>query len=244
MNHLYLCFILLLTSILSVYSEYDQRLLFNSLYSDVLDKPEYADSSIVYEVDFSKAASEAENPSDWFNGKGFQSQFADKIKLQFESGGISFAARRSSIAVWGLEKDIPSATKVRIRWGVNIYPNGANYEIGRNYSAISLNIAFGKEKFSSGFPFIPSAPYFISLFPGEKESAGKIFKHKYWKKTSRHICVSSGAPEHQLITTDFDLKGSFEQLWLKEMPTISGFLIAINTNNKSKAYIQKITFLK
>lgn len=244
MNHLCLRFILLIFSIATVSSEYDQKLLFNSLYSDVLDKPEHVDSDTVYEVDFSKASSEAENPSDWFNGKGFKSQFANKVKLQFEADGISFSTRRSTIAVWGLEKDIPLATKIRVQWGVITYPSGANYEIGRNYSAISLNIAFGKEKFSSGFPFIPSAPYFLSLFPGEKESKGKIYKHKYWKKTSRHICVSSGVPEHQVITTDFDLKGSFEQIWSKAMPEISGFLIAINTNNKSKAYIQKISFLK
>jgi len=118
------------------------------------------------------------------------------------------------------------------------------YDNNKKYSAISLNIAFGREKFSSGFPFVPSAPYFFSLFPGEKEPMGKFYKYKYWKNTSRHVCVSQGITEGELITTEFNLKDNFTKIWNKNMPTISGFLIAINSNAKSKAFIQKILFLR
>lgn len=226
------------------WSEVDQRLVFDHLYRDVVRKPDYSKKDVVFELDLGKAYIEAQSPTDWFNGKGFKSQFAEKIKLDFENGGISFYARRSAVAIWGIEKEIPSATRVRIEWGVNAYPHGANYETGSKYSAISLNVAFGKEKFSSGIPFVPSAPHFFSMFPGANEPAGKIYTHKYWKNTSRHICVSSNNAEGSVITTDFDLKTNFENVWSKTMPTISGFLIAVNTNSKSKAFIRKITFLK
>ncbi len=227
-----------------VYSEVDQRLVFDQLYSTISDKFEHDLNKIVYELDFSRASAEAEKPADWFSGKGFNSQFADKIKLSFENDGISFFTDRSSLAIWGKDGDIPEATKVKIEWGVNKYPRDANYEKNKKYSAISLNVALGRKKFSSGFPFVPSAPYFFSLFPGEKEPVGKFYKYKYWKNTSRHVCVSSGSDNDELITTVFDLKYNFEKLWNKTMPTVSGFLIAINSNAKSKAFIKKITFLK
>ena len=227
-----------------LHAETDQRLVFERLYSSVLDKPDFQESDIVYELDFSKASAEAESPADWFSGKGFSSKFAEKIKLNFEYNGISFSTNRSSLAVWGKDGDIPGATRVVIHWGVSKYPRGANYEDNKKYSAISLNVAFGREKFSSGFPFVPSAPYFFSLFPGEKEPTGKFYKYKYWKNTSRHVCVSKGAPKGELITTEFNLSDNFSKIWNKNMPVVSGFLIAINSNAKSKAFIQKITFLK
>ena len=62
----------------------------NAYIQVLFDKPNYKNSEIVYELDFSRAANEAENPSDWFNGKGFSSQFAEKIKLDFDYDGISF----------------------------------------------------------------------------------------------------------------------------------------------------------
>ena len=172
-------FIQIMFSVSVIYAEVDQRLVFDQLYSSILDKSEHVSSDIVYELDFSRASAEAENPADWFSGKGFSSQFADKIKLEFENNGISFSTTRSSIAIWGKDGDIPEATKVRIQWGVNKYPRAANYENNKKYSAISLNVAFGRKKFSSGFPFVPSAPYFFSLFPGEKEPVGKFYKYKY-----------------------------------------------------------------
>ena len=112
---------------------------------------------------------------------------------------------------------ISDATKVIIQWGVIKYPRGANYDNNQKYSAISLNVAFGREKFSSGFPFVPSAPYFFSLFPGEKEPTGKFYKYKYWKNTSRHVCVSQGIAEGALITTEFNLKDNFTKIWNKNI---------------------------
>ena len=240
----YKVIVIFLITVSSSHADIDQRLVFERLYSSVLDKPDPKSGDIVYELDFSRAAAEAENPTDWFSGKGFSSQFAEKIKLNFEYNGISFSTNRSSLAIWGKDGDIPDATKVIIQWGVIKYPRGANYDNNKKYSAISLNIAFGREKFSSGFPFVPSAPYFFSLFPGEKEPTGKFYKYKYWKNTSRHVCVSQGITEGELITTEFNLKDNFTKIWNKNMPTISGFLIAINSNAKSKAFIQKILFLR
>ena len=241
---LYKVIAILMTSVTFLHAEIDQRLAFERLYSSPSEKPNYKNSEIVYELDFSRAADEAENPSDWFNGKGFSSQFAEKIKLDFDYDGISFSAKRSSLAVWGKDGDIPEATRIILEWGVIKYPRAANYEQNKKYSAISVNVAFGREKFSSGFPFVPSAPYFFSLFPGEKEPQGKFYKYKYWKNTSRHVCVSQGTTEGKLITTEFNLKENFSKIWGKDMPTVSGFLIAINTNAKSSAFVKKITFLK
>ena len=236
--------LILITSVSCMYAQIDQRLVFDRLHSSILDKPSPKSSDVVYELDFSRAATEAENPADWFSGKGFNSQFAEKIQLNFEHNGISFSTNRSALAIWGKDGDIPGANRVIIQWGVIKYPRGANYENNKKYSAVSLNVAFGREKFSSGFPFVPSAPYFFSLFPGEKEPTGKFYKYKYWKNTSRHVCISQGITEGELITTEFNLKENFSKTWGKSMPTISGFLIAINSNAKSKAYIKKIIFLK
>ena len=52
------------------------------------------------------------------------------------------------------------------------------------------------------------------------------------------MCVSQGITG-ELITTEFNLKDNFTKIWNKNMPTISGFLIAINSNAKSKALYRK-----
>ena len=220
----------------------DQNLRFRALYS--LDQEEVLSEDILYELSMENAANEADNPSDWFSGKGFESKFAEKVSLSFDNGGITFETRRSAIAVWGKKQNVAGANRVRIVWGVTKYPYGANYEKRKAHAAINLNVAFGTKTYSSGSPFVPAAPYFFSLFPGKSEPLGKFYVHKYWSKTSRHVCVSSGADTKEIITTEFDLKKNFKMVWGGDMPDVSGFLIAINSNKKSGAFIQKIQFLK
>jgi hypothetical protein len=55
--------------------------------------------------------------------------------------------------------------------------------------------------------------------------------------------VSSGTPVGEWITTEFELPQSFQNTFGVEMPTVSGFGIAVHTNAASKALIQSIEFL-
>lgn len=233
---------LIFVACVSLQARVDRQMLFDHLYASSAEEDR---SQVVYEVDLTNASQEASSPGAWFSQNGYESKYASKVKLAFENSGISFQTRRSTIAVWGKKQTIQGAKKVRVEWIVDKYPRRANYETGSKYASIYVNVAFGTKTFSSGIPFVPAAPYFFSLFPGEKEPLGKFYKHKYWKETSRHVCVSTGAPEGNVIVSEFELDKNFQLIFPEDStPDISGFLIAMNSNGSSKATLRKIQFLK
>ena len=240
LNMLRLLFCLVLISS-PIFAASGRSSLFNKLHG-ILFEEIGSESGILYHLDFTDQAG-ASSPLDWFKKKGFAEKFASKLNLGFRDDGIMFEATKSRTAVFLKQQSIPGAKKMRIVWKVLHYPSGANWETGKSNSAISVNVAFGEEKFPSGHFFLPAAPYFFSLFPGKNEPAGKSYQHKYYRNTSRHICVSSGTPVGEWITTEYELPQSFQNTFGVEMPTVSGFGIAVHTNAASKALIQSIEFL-
>ena len=57
----YKVIVIFLITVSSSHADIDQRLVFERLYSSILDKPDPKSGDIVYELDFSRAAAEAEN---------------------------------------------------------------------------------------------------------------------------------------------------------------------------------------
>ena len=125
---LYKVIALLITSVTFLHAEIDQRLAFERLYSSPFDKPNYKNSEIVYELDFSRVLMRLRVLQTGLTGKVLALNSLEKIKLEFDYDGISFSAKRSSLAVWGKDGDIPEATRIILEWGVIKNPRAANYE--------------------------------------------------------------------------------------------------------------------
>lgn len=223
----------------SLAAEPDRKSLFKALHTHDASIP---GQESLYRLDFTEHENES-TPLAWFKKHGFIEKFASKIQLGFRHEGILFEASSKRTAVFLKQHQIEGATKIKILWKVLKYPAGANWEDGNAYSAISVNVAFGDEKFPSGHFFLPAAPRFFSLFPGQHEPEGKFYQHKYYKDSSRHVCVASAIQPGEWITTEFELPQNFQKTFGIPIPPISGFGIAIHTSGESKALLKTIEFL-
>jgi hypothetical protein len=201
---------------------------------------------VVYSLDFStQPEGDATN---WLKKQGFKFKLdADELKLHFADQALIIETNDQVAGFIVKEVSLPKAKRIRIHWGVDRYPQGANWEQGVYRVPVAIMISFGKEKIDSGAFFLPDAPYFIGLFLGEKELQGKAYTAKYYKEGGRYFCLPCGTPTGKSTITDFDLEKAFlSQFNKSEMPPVSSFGLQMNTKNTkggARAFIRKIEFL-
>lgn len=127
------------------------------------------------------------------------------------------------------------------------YPEGANWEKGVYREPIAVIISFGTKKIDSGSWAVPNMPYFIGLFLGNKESAGKGYKGNYYHKGGRYFCEPCQNAPGKTVTTEVELEQRFKQTFGESsMPPITGIAFEVDTRDtkgKSKAFIKAIEFL-
>jgi hypothetical protein len=207
--------------------------------------------TVIYGVDFAGYAGGAVLP--WLSAKGFvpkqDASNTRKVVYFDDEHDLVLATRTRAFALLLNETDVQGYSKIRIEWGVDIYPPGASYEKGVRAEAVMVYVFFGKERLSSGSLFIPDSPYFIGLFLCESESTGQAFTGRYFHAGGRFICVDR-PPPGKLVTTEYPIAEAFTRLFgQNQAPDISGFGIAIDTNNAkgdgvARAFVRKIEFIK
>ena len=210
-----------------------------------------AGDNIIRVIDFTgKADGDAVS---WLEKQGFEFELnAKKLNPRFENDALVLSADSEMAGLFGLrfaQQDfIYGAKRVEIVWGVNKYPEGADWDNGINSVPIAIMLSFGTEKLSSGLPLgIKSAPYFLSPFIGQNEAQDKIYLGKLWREGGRYFCVASGNQSGKTITTDFEVDNRFKSTFNRDKtPPITALAFQKNTNNTqggSEAFIKKITFL-
>ena len=210
-----------------------------------------------YTLDFSQIQGDA---LEWFNKNGWEEQVdMDKMNPRFEKGVLVIEPKKDYSGVFFKDfrpgfKHLKGYNKIRIEWGVEQYPKGADWsgpiEEKRNVrNALGVMIFFGDEEQDSGSLFVPNLPYFLAFFLGEKERPGKAFYGNYWKKGGRYFCIPCDGSIGNFMT-EVELSKFFKQQFTFEAPPISGIAIeadATETNPKngrhSKSYIKKIKLL-
>ena len=203
----------------------------------------FAEGKVLYSFDFSKQPSG--NAEKILKPKGFEFLLdADKLDMKLRNGRIEFSTEGQYAGIFGVrfKKPLENVGSVVIEWGVEKFPQGANWEQGSNRLAVGALIALGTEKFSSGVPFAQKAPYFFGPFIGEHEKVGKRYLGKLYKKSGRYYCVSN---QKGLVTTRFDIDGKFKQEFGKTTPPLVAYGFQMNTKNTTggaKAFVKKITF--
>lgn len=210
-----------------------------------------ANEKIVHVIDFSGNVNGS--AVSWLEERGFELQLdAKKLNPRFENDALVISADGEMAGLFGLQLKqqhfIHNVKRVEIVWGVNKYPQGANWNAGINSVPIAVMLSFGTEKLSSGLPFgIYAAPYFLSPFIGKAEEVDRMYVGKLWKKGGRYFCVASGNPPGTVITTDFEVDEKFRATFKHpKTPPITGIAFQANTNNTqggAEAFIKKITFL-
>ena len=208
----------------------------------------FAGGKVLYAVDFSKQKDG--DAKAWLRSKGFKFMLdASKLSMQFKGGKLVIETSGKIAGMFGIElppgKYLNHIGTVKIVWGVDRFPKGADWAKGNNRLAIGALIALGTEKLSSGLPMgINAAPPFFGPFIGQKERVGGRYLGALYKKGGRYYCVSnknSGAT----VTTHFNISQKFQQEFKKPAPPVTAFGFQMNTKDTSggaKAFIKSITF--
>ena len=215
-----------------------------------------AQAETVFELDFRTASG---NVIDWFKKNNWESRKdISEMNLRFEDSKLVIEPTSDKLGVLMREFDekeyLYGATKIRIEWGVDQYPLGANWEGPKNKTrntreAISLMVFFGEKKLDSGFFLAPDLPHFISFFLGEHEKPEKVYYGNYWQEGGRYLCIPCDGSLGKTFITEVDLaKKFFELFGKKKMPiTALGIEIDVQKTEKkntrhSKAFIKRIQF--
>lgn len=205
-----------------------------------------AAAKVVYRIDFS--GQKDGKAQEWLKKNGFKQQNdADEIKARFENGRLVLAVDDDINGLYTKSLEIRGASTIRIEWGVDQYPAGANWEKGILREAIGVVVSFGTEKISSGSFVVPNAPYFIGLFLGQHEQEGKAYLGNYFKKGGRYFCSPCRNKTGQTVVTEFPLSETFKrEFGITAVPFISSISFEIDardTEGRSKAFIKSISFL-
>jgi hypothetical protein len=206
----------------------------------------FAAARVVYAIDFTGNGDA--NPQGWLKDQGFEFKLdADEIDLHFNGQGLVVETRDKKAGLFVKELRLVDASAVRVTWGVDRYPVGADWDNGVQRVPIAVMVWLGDEKIESGSMFVPDSTYFASLFLGEKEKAGKAYKGKYYKKGGRYYCSPCGVPAGETVVAELNLQQVFASEFKKPaLPPVTGLGFQINTKDTdggARAFLKRIEVL-
>ena len=208
----------------------------------------------IYELDFTTATGEVRG---WFETINWEfREDIDEMNLRFEDGKLVIEPTSDKLGVLMRDferKDyLHGVTKIRIEWGVEQYPLGADWsgpadKIRNTREAVSFMIFFGESKLDSGFFLAPDLPYFISFFLGKDEKPDQIYLGNYWQKGGRYLCIPCDGNSEKTYVTEIDLSAKFFELFAIKPQPISALGIEVDlqktekvNGRHSKAYIKRV----
>jgi len=206
-----------------------------------------ASGKVLYSLDFTKHKDG--DAKAWLKSKGIIFKLdANDLKMKFKDGKLLISTKDKIAGLFGIKFRKNSYLKnigsVKIVWGVNRFPKGANWAKGKNRLAIGALIVLGTKKLSSGLPMgINSAPYFFGPFIGEKERVGGRYLGALYKDGGRYYCVSKS--RGRKVVTNFNIDKKFKQEFKKPTPPVTAFGFQMNTKDTkggAEAFIESITF--
>ena len=154
-----------------------------------------AGGKVLYTLDF--AAQKDGDAKEWLASRGFKFLLdAKAFSMKFSGGKLVIETSGQKAGILGMEfpsgKYLNNIGSAKIEWGVDKFPQGANWAGGNNRLAIGVFFVLGTERLSSGLPFgVNAAPYFLCPFIGQKEKVGQRYLGSLYKKGGRYYCVSS-----------------------------------------------------
>jgi len=201
---------------------------------------------VVHRFDFTDPADG--DATGWLKERGFElKRSAKRLNPHFENGRLVLETDGNEVGLIVRELNLADAERVRIRWGVDRYPQGADWAAQVYRVAIAAMISFGDKKISSGSFVVPNAPYFIGLFLGEKEQEGHAYTAQFYREGGRYFCTPCQPATGETVTTEFNLEEAFrEQFDVSPMPPISSFGFQMNTEDTrggARSFLKTVEFI-
>ncbi len=206
-----------------------------------------AASRVIYRVDFSSQPDG--DAVAWLKRQGFAFHLkAHELAPRFEQGRLVLETATETAGGFVQTLNVPGVRRLRVRWGVDRYPQGADWAKGVYRVPIAVMVSFGEDKIDSGSMFIPNAPYFLSVFLGAHEQEGRAYTARYYQQGGRYFCQPCRVPPGQTVTTDFDLATHFtEQFQQTVLPPVSSVGVQMNTTDTTggaRAFLMHIELLE
>jgi hypothetical protein len=206
-----------------------------------------AASRVLHRVDFSTQPDG--DAVAWLTRQGFAFHLgAHALAPRFEQGRLVLETATETAGGFVQALHVPGVRRLRVRWGVERYPQGADWAKGVYRVPIAVMVSFGEDKIASGSLFVPNAPYFLSVFLGEREQEGRAYTARYYQKGGRYFCQPCGVPPGQTVVTEFDLATQFsEQFQQPVLPPVSSVGVQMNTTDTTggaRAFLITIELLE
>ena len=185
---------------------------------------------------------------EWLQNQGFTLRLdTDELQPHFKNNRLVLQTDQQRAGLFEYPLNLPDITHMRIHWGVERFPQGADWDKGTRAVALAIMTSFGTEKLSSGAFHIPNAPYFIGLFLGQREQEQRAYLGRYYTHGGRYFCTACPAPPGKTIVTEFDLARVFREQFAKtELPPISRLGFQMNTKGTrsgATAFLEKVEYL-
>ena len=208
----------------------------------------FAQDKVLLHIDF-KGMADSTDAKKLLQEKGFEFQL-DQNKFHFfiQDEKLYLETKKQAAVLFGMildhTQELKTPSYAEIEWGVEKFPEGANWEDGVRRLAIGLIMVFGRDKLSSGLALLaPKAPTFLCPFIGQKEKLKKVYLGKLYKKGGRYYCVSNQG-DGIIVHTYFDIEKKYKEAFGKEVPAMTAFAFQSNTNNTqggAKAFVKSLT---
>jgi hypothetical protein len=210
--------------------------------------PDKTQSRIIWQLDF---AAGAESVRDFMSGQGFTFEkeltAGGTIEIFGENDRLILQA---PVPAFGLatKRDLPSnpANWLILEWGVDRFPDSADWSQGINREAIMVYLFFGEPR-PSDHLFLPATPFYIGHFLGRSEQLFHPFIGKRYRQTGRYVCLATPEPGQEVVSK-FHFAEAFRR-WFnhQEAPPVSGIAIEVDTTDlpggSSSAFIKRISLV-
>lgn len=179
-------------------------------------------------------------------GFTFEQQMGDEkaIYLSAENGRLGIVTSGHAALGVMVKKDLHLADPqiLEIVWGVERYPQGANWRRGIKKEAVMVVLFFG-DPLPGGSFYLPDMPLFLGLFLGEREPPLKAFASENYPDSGRYVCVGN-PPPGQTITTRLDLREAFRD-WFggRAIPPLTGIAIEVDTSDLAEEDASSSAFI-
>lgn len=204
------------------------------------------EGEVVHSIDFTAPTNGDAMP--WLRDHFELRRSADDLSAEFTDRGLVLSTGENITGLFVKELNLSGAERVRVRWGVDRYPEGANWEQSTYRVPIAIMVSFGDTDIASGSLFVPNTPYFISLFLSKNAEPDTGYTANYYHKGGRYFCDPCHPPTGDVVTTTFNLTKTFKRTFDKQaVPPITGFSFQMNTDDTSggaRAFIEQVEFLR
>ncbi|MDT8447780.1 MAG: hypothetical protein RRB13_12895 [bacterium] len=205
-----------------------------------------AQAELLFGVDFSEAP---EGPAKkYLHMSNFDAQqnAQDKLRPEVRGGRLILELGPGYLGGYTLRRDVEGAKKLRVRWGVESYPKGADWEDDEKREAVMVVVVFKTERVSAGSWLLPALPRYLGIFLSDSAQGGKWYQGNYYEEGGRYRCEPCNAPAGEEVVSEIDLEAAYQENFGEPMPPILGFGIEFDTRGiegDSKAFVRSIELL-